>query len=333
MQLVISTFGTYLHKKDDCFEIKIKDEKHRISANKVDSILITTGVTLSNDVIELAVKNNIDIVFLDGFGDPYARIWKPQFGSTTLIRRKQLEIADTDKGLALVTEWVDRKMTNHIDFLNELARQRPPKAEQVAEYCGKIEQAKQKLNQLSGTVEQKRSEILGLEGSAGRAYFSALAFLIPEKYKFHGRSRQPAKDEFNAMLNYTYGILYSRVEKACIIAGLDPYVGFLHTDNYAKKSLVFDLIEPYRIIGDKTVFYLFSKRQVQKEFFSKIKNGMMLNKEGKQVLIAAFNDRMEQKVRHNNRNIQLKDIIRFDCHKIANTLIKKNKTKTTVQQF
>jgi hypothetical protein len=48
------------------------------------------------------------------------------------------------------------------------------------------------------------------------------------------------------MLNYGYGVLYSLVEKACIYAGLDPFVGFLHTDNYVKKSLVFDLLEPYR---------------------------------------------------------------------------------------
>ena len=33
------------------------------------------------------------------------------------------------------------------------------------------------------------------------------------------------------------------VVEAYIIAGLDPYIGFLHTDNYNKKSLVFDVIE------------------------------------------------------------------------------------------
>jgi hypothetical protein len=60
---------------------------------------------------------------------------------------------------------------------------------------------------------------------------------------FESRSRQPAADAFNAMLNYSCGILYSLVEKACILAGLEPFVGFLHTDNYNKKSLVYDLIE------------------------------------------------------------------------------------------
>ena len=81
-----------------------------------------------------------------------------------------------------------------------------------------------------------------------KKYFGAISSIVPEKYKFEGRSRNPAKDEFNAMLNYGYGVLYSMVEKACIIAGLDPYIGFLHTDNYNKKSLVFDVIELFRTV-------------------------------------------------------------------------------------
>lgn len=107
---------------------------------------------------------------------------------------------------------------------------------------------------------------MGFEGSAGRIYFDALNYVMPERFKFDGRSRNPAKDEFNALLNYGYGVLYSLVEKACIIAGLDPYIGFLHTDNYNKKSLVFDLIEMFRIFADETVVYLFSGRKVKVEF-------------------------------------------------------------------
>ncbi len=322
MQLIINTFGSYLHKIEDCFEIKIDQQKQKVSANKVESILITTGVSFSSDAIELAMRHNIDVVLLDNFGNPYARIWQPKLGSTTLIRRRQLELAETEAGLNLVVQWEQQKLAHQIDFLEELSRHRESKAAQIAGYIESLRSSLQRLQQLQGTIDQKRSEIMGIEGSASRSYFTALAELIPSRFKFQGRSRQPAKDEFNAMLNYCYGILYSQVEKACILAGLDPFVGFLHTDNYNKKSLVFDLIEPYRIIADKTVFYLFSKRQVKKEFFDPIKNGMMLNKEGKKLLIAAFNERLETTVRHRGRNIKLKDIIQFDCHHLANSLIK-----------
>jgi CRISPR-associated protein Cas1 len=322
MQLVINTYGSYLHKIEDCFEIKVDEQKQKVSANKVESILITTGVSFSSDAIELAMQHNIDVVFLDKFGNPYARVWQPKLGSTTLIRRRQLEIAETELGLQWVIEWIRQKLDNQIEFLQELSRHRDKKADQIADCLKKIEQSREKLSLLQGSLDEKRSEIMGLEGSSGRTYFAALAMLVPERFAFEGRSRQPAKDEFNAMLNYCYGILYSMVEKACILAGLDPFVGFLHTDNYNKKSLVFDLIELYRIIGDKTVFYLFSKRQVKQDYFDAIKNGMMLNKEGKKALIAAFNERMETSIRYRGRNIKQKDILQFDCHRLANELIK-----------
>jgi CRISPR-associated protein Cas1 len=151
---------------------------------------------------------------------------------------------------------------------------------------------------------------------------------MPEKYKFEGRSRNPARDEFNCMLNYGYGVLYSMVEKACIIAGLDPYVGFMHTDNYNKKSLVFDIIEMYRTFIDETVVYLFSKRKVKKEYFDVIKNGLSLNKEGKAVLIEALNENFEKTMKYGGRNIKTKDVIQFECHRIANGLIKKTLINT-----
>lgn len=112
------------------------------------------------------------------------------------------------------------------------------------------------------------------------------------------------------------------VEKACIIAGLDSYVGFIHTDNYNKKSLVFDLIEMFRILADQTVVYLFSQRTVKQEFFDAIKGGFTLNAAGKAALIASLNETFEKGVRYRGRNIKNRDIIQFECHHIANELIK-----------
>ena len=53
------------------------------------------------------------------------------------------------------------------------------------------------------------------------------ALSCPNRYKFEGRSRNPAKDEFNTLLNYAYGILYSKVEKACTICRLGAFNSFL----------------------------------------------------------------------------------------------------------
>lgn len=325
MQLVINTYGSYLRKNGDCFLVKNEDKVFEVSVRKVDSIMITTSAYLSTDALKFAIENNIDVIFLDEFGDPYGRVWHSKLGSTVLIRRKQLEISATEEGLELAKEWIIKKVENQIDFLDRLKRPREDKAEKLEESAKGLADISQKLASLSGTIDERRGTIMGFEGSAGRIYFDALNYVMPERFKFDGRSRNPAKDEFNALLNYGYGVLYSLVEKACIIAGLDPYIGFLHTDNYNKKSLVFDLIEMFRIFADETVVYLFSGRKVKVEFFDEVKGGYTLNKEGKALLIEALNNTLDETMRYKGRNIQKRNIIQFECHSIANSLIKECK--------
>lgn len=322
MQLVINSHGSFLKKNHNCFLIKNEDKVFEVSADKVESILITTSATITTDAIKFAVESNIDIVFLDHFGDPYGRVWHSKLGSTTLIRRRQLEVAEQKKGFELARGWIETKMNNQIDFLKDLKKNRPEQRAELDAYIENIESMKVQLLQLDGTLEERRGSIMGVEGMASRYYFEALSFIMPEKWKFQSRSRNPAVDGFNCLLNYGYGVLYSMVEKACIISGLDPYVGFMHTDNYNKKSLVFDLIEMYRIHADRTVVNLFSKRQVKEEYFDSIPNGLSLNKDGKALLIQSLNETLDQSMDYNGRNVKIRNILEHDCHKIANSLIK-----------
>jgi len=96
-----------------------------VSADKVDSILITTSATISTDAIEFAVENNIDIVFLDFHGNPFGRVWHSKLGSTTLIRRRQLEAEANLIGFNLARGWIVNKIDNQLDFLKDLKKNRP----------------------------------------------------------------------------------------------------------------------------------------------------------------------------------------------------------------
>lgn len=322
MQLVINTRGAYLKKNKNVFLVKNDDKTFEVSANKVDSILITTSATITTDAIKFAVENNIDIVFLDHFGDPYGRVWHSKLGSTVAIRRRQIEISDQPKGFKMATGWIETKIDNQISFLKDLKKNRSEKKDELAEYISNIETMKDKLLALDGSLDQMRGTMMGFEGMSSRYYFGALSAIMPEKWIFNGRSRNPAVDGFNCLLNYGYGVLYSMVEKGCIIAGLDPYVGFMHMDNYNKKSMVFDLIEMYRIYVDRTVVNLFSKRKINDNLFDAIPNGLTLNKEGKAVLIQALNDTLDKSINYRGRNIKVRNTIQYDCHRIANSLIK-----------
>lgn len=302
--------------------VKKDDKSFEVSANKINSILITTAAYITTDAIKMAVENNIDIVFLDAHGDPYGRVWHPKLGSTTLIRRRQLEIYDTADGLNLAKEWGLKKLDDQIALLNRLKKARPEKGDDLGSYIQEIERSREDMKRLRGTIDFRRQEILGLEGMASRAYFGAISSVMPERYRFTGRSRSPAKDEFNAMLNYGYGVLYSLVEKGCIIAGLDPYVGFLHTDSYNKKSLVFDVIEIFRTYIDEAVVHLFTRRMIKDEFFELLEQGIGLSKEGKAALIEAVNAVLDEPISYRGRNVKVRNTITMECHRIANSLIR-----------
>ena len=70
MKLIINSPGIYLAKRGECFLVKNGDDKQEFSCRKVQQILITTAAAISTDAIELAVENNIDIVFLKFNGQP-----------------------------------------------------------------------------------------------------------------------------------------------------------------------------------------------------------------------------------------------------------------------
>ena len=321
MQLVINSPGTFITQKNECFRLKQKERVFDISPLKVESIIISNQAMISTQAVVLALEHNIDVIFLDSFGDPLGRVWFSKMGSTALIRRKQLEAAEKPLGLQLVIDMISKKMGNKIRFLKKLMHARPDKVSLFTNPIKIIEQSLTKLVLEEQDLENVRNRLMGLEGTSGRAYFQCLSKLMPEKYQFKGRSRRPAKDPFNAVLNYCYGILYSRVEKACILSGLDPYVGFLHTDNYNKKSLVFDLIEPFRIYAEQTCVYLFTGKKMKDKYFESEQQSVSLDTEGKPVVVEAINKHMEETVRYRRKNVKRRHILQHEAHRMANILL------------
>jgi CRISPR-associated protein Cas1 len=321
MQLVINTPGTFVTQKDACFRLKLQDRVMDISPLKVESILITNQAMISSQAIVLALEHNIDIIFLDGYGDPVGRVWFSKMGSTALIRRRQLEAMAQPLGLSLVLEMIRQKLSNQGGFLKKLMHSRPGQEENFLGPLEEIESCQSDLNREDQNLESARQRLLGLEGTAARHYFQCLAGVLPEKYRFTGRSRRPAKDPFNACLNYCYGMLYAMVEKACILAGLDPYVGFLHTDNYNKKSLVFDLIEPFRLYAEQTAVYLFTGKKMKDAYFDVQDKAVSLNQEGKPVVVADMQQHLDESVRYRRRNVKRRYIMQHEAHRLGNILL------------
>jgi CRISPR-associated protein Cas1 len=124
--------------------------------------------------------------------------------------------------------------------------------------AGEVLDMTENLRHITGeTAADIRDHVMGAEGNASRRYWAAVGKVLPEHYGWSGRIGRGATDPINSLLNYGYGILYGQIEQAILLAGLDPYAGFLHADRPGKPSLVLDLIEEFRQVAvDRLVFGL-----------------------------------------------------------------------------
>lgn len=327
MELHLNTRGAYLHVREQMFEVKYRkdgvEQKQQIAAFKVKSIWVGESIALSSDAVKLAVQHNIDIVFLEYDGFPLGRVWHCKLGSTTTIRKNQLMASCDGRSVYYTKEWLQRKLTNQSNLLTKLKKHREKHHAFLADKIAMIERNKAKIREVKAKhVKEVAEQLRGWEGTCGRIYFEAICHILPKKYQFKGRSQRPAADVFNAMLNYGYGMLYSKIEKALIIAGLDPFVGFFHRDGYNHKSMVFDFIEPYRCFVDKVVFTLCAAKKVNQSHYAGMHKGVGLTKEGKQLVVQSMNRYFEEeKVRYKGRNQTRSNIIQMDAHQFANELL------------
>ena len=311
------------------FEIRVPGDggtvTHHLAAKKVTAIVLTVAGALSSDAIRLALTHNVDLILADRSGQPLGRFWHAKLGSTTKIRRRQLEAGMGSTGVTYVGKWLTAKLDNQADLLERLKKHRPRHHDLLDERRGRIGELARAIGSCTaaaGRTDEVADTLRGLEGTAGRLYFQTLSALVPEPYRFAGRSFRPAADAFNAFLNYGYGVLYARVEKALMIAGLDPFVGFMHRDDYNQKSMVFDFIEPYRTQVDRVVLRLFTGKKVTGDHFGPLAGGITLLKPGKELLIGALGDYLDgEKVRHGRRNRSRANAMLADAHRFAQELL------------
>lgn len=298
MELVINSFGASLSRNNEGFVVTNADGCQRIPVAAVRSIHISRGAQITSDAVLLAVENSIEILFNDRAGKPVARVWSPKYGSVSTIRKGQLSFVSSVEAVKWIKEIIVDKLENQQALLLMLTTDDVCKKQIVERAIGRIEAYRIKAGLLEGDRVSDISHTLrGLEGSASKIYFETMNVFLPEQYRFDKRSQHPAKDVANAMLNYGYGVLYGKIEGALIRAGIDPYIGIMHRDEYNRPVLVYDVIELYRVWVDYVVVSLLMQNIITDEHYSTLDDGSCwLEALGRRILIQSLNDFLEEVV-------------------------------------
>ena len=295
MELILNTFGVSLNRDNEGFVINTHDGKQRIPAVGIDSIQISRGAQITSDAVMLAIEKEIEVMFMDKTGKPIGRIWSPRYGSISTIRKGQLNFTYSHNAVEWIKEVLLKKIENQQALMLLFNNENHPEVK-TEKNIARLEDYRTKISKLDGEIVNDIAPMLrGWEGQASRIYFSTINTFLPEQYRFSVRSQHPALDITNAFLNYGYGILYGRVEGALIKAGVDPYIGILHRDDYNRPVLVYDIIEMYRIWVDYVVYTLLAQNVITEEFYSVREDGSYwLEALGRRVLIQSLNDYMDE---------------------------------------
>lgn len=323
MQLVLNTFGTSLQKENNNFLVIHKDGKQRLHPDGLKSIVISKGASITSDAALLAVENEIEVLFVDQTGNPKGRLWSVKYGSVSTIRRQQLDFTFSKAAIEWIKNMLMQKIDNQTALLLSLETEDVALENRVNTVINKLGDYKSKIASIEGEViSDVAPGLRGWEGTASKHYFTILAMFVPEAYRFEKRTQHPATDVFNCLLNYGYGILYGKIEGALIKAGIDPYVGIFHRDDYNRPVLVFDVIEKFRVWIDYVVMGLISQNVIDEDCYSVKEDGSYwLEALGKRILIQSVNDYFDEVIKMNGLDRSRDTHITLFAQNLAQTFL------------
>lgn len=253
--LIISGYGVRLRYRKGLIQVESKTSKQEIPLFDIDQIIVTTsGVWLSSKLIRKLVEHGVDFIVLDSRGIPAGRLYPPYVNRTVDTRRMQYLAYKDWRGIHIVREIIYSKLANQAGLLKRYYYY--TRIEELREASSKISELSIRARELDGNYEVVVEKGRLIEAEAARIYWPSYSLLLPRDLGFPGRD-QDSSDPVNISLNYAYGVLYTECWRSLVLAGLDPYAGFLHVDRSGKPVLVFDFVESFRFIADSTLLNMF----------------------------------------------------------------------------
>jgi len=323
--LIVDEFGTFVHKHEGRLQVeRLKTGEKLVQAPLIhlEQVLITSnGVSISTDAVRACAEAGIPIHFISGSGTPYASIVSVGLVGTVQTRRAQMLAYHDSRGLHLARAFALGKIENQARLIRYAAKYRrekdPALYQELQLLAGEILDHRRDVETASGScVDEARSELLSAEGRAAQKYWAAIRLLLRDEMDWPGRRTQGAMDPLNMALNYGYGVLYGQVERAILLAGLEPYAGFLHVDRPGKPSLVLDLIEEFRApVVDRIILSI-----VNRGMSIELDEDKRLAQSTRRLIAERVLERLESPERYEGKRHKLGSILQMQARHLATYL-------------
>lgn len=277
-----------------------KKEIGRIPLHNLEGIISFGYRGTSPALMGACAERNISLCYLTPQGKFLARISGKIKGNIVLRHRQYKSSDDEAISMEIARNCILGKVYNARGVLERGLRDH--KFQINAE---KVKKASDNLKNSIKYIQnsQTKGELRGYEGEAASVYFGVFDELIlqqKKEFSFQGRNKRPPKDNVNAMLSFVYTLLANNVVSALESVGLDPYVGYLHTERPGRASLALDLIEELRaVFADRFVLSLINKRIISGKSFIKKENGaVLMNDDLRKKLLIEWQNKKKEVITH-----------------------------------
>ncbi|NPV87703.1 MAG: type I-C CRISPR-associated endonuclease Cas1 [Anaerolineae bacterium] len=299
--LYITTPDVYLSLDGE--NIVIKKEEHvstRLPLHNLENIVCFNYQGVSPALMGACAERNIGLCFLNPSGRFLARVSGKVQGNV-LLRKKQYVLSEEEtRSVPLAASFLIGKVYNARKVIERALRDHAMLVDTAA-----LRQASTFLKQTLQVLPQCKTtgELMAFEGSAAKIYFGVFGQMIlqqNEDFRFEERNRRPPLDNMNALLSFLYTLLTHEVASALEGVGLDPYVGFLHTDRPGRPSLALDMMEELRpVFADRLALSLVNRKQVNaKGFVQKESGGILMDDETRKTVLTAWQERKQEEIVH-----------------------------------
>lgn len=286
--LYVLSPGSYLRKIGERLLIGTADGRHKsLPIQQIEQVVINKQGKITSQAVYALLIHQVPIVYVDFFGRIVGIMGQIPCSLQRSFCQRQYFMQEPQR-ILLIRSILTVKMQSQCSLLKQYAKSR--KCREISQISKQIQRYICKLPQ-TDDIDAFR----GLEGMASRIYFQAVPWIIDSKmWPWTGRNRRPPKDPLNAMLSYGYTFLEREVRIAIAGAGMDCRLGFFHSNNGRKDSLVFDLMELFRTnIIDHFIFRSVNLKIFSPDQFETLTDGCRFTKEGKRAWIYQYEKYMQ----------------------------------------
>lgn len=299
--LYILTETAYLSLDGENVVVNLEEgNKQAIPLHTLNNIVSFSYKGASPALMGKCTEKAIQISFYSPNGKYLASISSVSNGNVYLRRNQYRFADDMKKSLDISQNFIIGKLYNSKNVLMRCVRDHSERVD-----VGKIRMAADNICKYiqNATKAETMDMLRGIEGNSAAEYFGVFNELILQNkadFFFNGRNRRPPMDRVNALLSFAYSLLTNDCAGALYSVGLDPYVGFMHTDRPGRKSLALDLVEELRSsYADRFVLTLINNRIIGVNDFEIQDNGAILLKDsGRRTFLSEWQKKKKECITH-----------------------------------